>query len=484
MNNRNQNRDNYGNRGGYGGHGGYGGYGGQGSQGGQGGQGGHGGYGGQSGHRGRGGHGFNERRGIADEYSKEQDRKLIETNFTIDQEGLEDKDDICCSPGVIEKSCDDFVNLNLKEKLLMGIINYGFQYPSRVQSLVIPQMIDGKDIVAQANSGTGKTGAFMISILQLINEEIKKPQAIILANTVDLAWQIFLVGKELAKFMKVDFCLCTGSTDIVRSMNELNYSHIIIATPGRLNHVMRKNLSLFSNIKFIVIDECDEMLIGNLGNDVFTILDHLSDQVYQLCLFSATLTNSTIQSANELLDNPVRILVKKEKITLDGIKQNYILVDSENQKPGIILEMLSVWSIIKFIIYVNSIKNSDRLRETLEKHDIKVLVINSSMSKAERAQVLIDFKKEGDVKCLISTDLLSRGIDIQQLSLVVNYELPRAGSIANYIHRIGRTGRFGREGWAISIVTNHEINILNSVQATFRCGISPLSPDNLKSIKV
>jgi superfamily II DNA/RNA helicase len=182
-----------------------------------------------------------------------------------------------------------------------------------------------------------------------------------------------------------------------------------------------------------------------------------------------------------ILDNPIKILIKKEKMTLQGIKQTYVKISNPNEKIAFLLDMLKTLPIQQFIVYVNSKKNSDRLKEQLENENYAVMTINSSNDKAERADIIRNFKK-GGAKCLISTDLLARGIDIQQLSLVINYDLPRADNIQAYIHRIGRSGRFGKKGLSINLITDYDEDIQNLISLTFKCPILPLKEDFIKDI--
>jgi len=423
----------------------------------------------------------------------------MNTKFTVNYKDLMENDEIFCSQEVLDLKCDEFDDMNeesggLKENLHRGIINFGFEHPSRIQSYAIPPIIKGRDILAQAQSGSGKTGAFMVSSLQLLNEDLQKPQVIILSPTCDLAYQTCVVGQALAHYMeKVHFSLTVGGTDRKDNILKLggtyqgekdpNPAQIVVATPGRLKDIINEFPHLFDAIKLIIIDECDEMLLGNFSEDIQFILSKLKLQKveYQMCLFSATLTDEAIKIAELLLDEPIKILIKKEKITLDGIKQTFIPVKSSEQKLSILLEMLSTCPVQKFIVYVNSIVNLEAIQEFLESKGFPVLSINSHMSKAERAKVIIEFKR-GQTKCLISTDLLSRGIDIQQLSLVVNYDLPHPNKVSNYIHRIGRTGRFGRQGWAINLANEQELNVIKSIEVTFKCGIEPLKREHLNQI--
>ncbi len=466
--------------------------------------------GGGGGDRDRDGHGRgygsrNRFRPAMNAYSHEQEGKKMEDRYTISYQDLTEKDDIVCSPEVLKMECNDFEDMGkmdsegnvdkdkdgLKDLLFRSIINYGFESPSKIQSCAIPQILAGRDILAQAQSGSGKTGAFVVSSLQLIDENLKKPQVIILSPTYDLAIQTYNVAQALAHFMKdVNFALTVGGVRRADNIMKLggsiqgnkdpNPAQVVIATPGRLKDIMNDHGHLFDAVKLIIIDECDEILL-NFQEDIQFILKKLQNVNYQMCLFSATLTNETIQISEALLQNPVKILIKREKITLKGIEQRYIPVKNSDYKLDILIEMLSVCTVEKFIVYVNTINNLNAVKQNLENEGFPVLTINSTMTKAQRAQILLDFKN-GQTRCLISTDLLSRGIDIQQLSLVVNYDLPYSNKISNYIHRIGRTGRFGKKGYAINLVDDNELKVIKNIELTFKCGIQPLNPQDLETI--
>jgi superfamily II DNA/RNA helicase len=399
-----------------------------------------------------------------------------------------------CSEEVITDTCERFEDFGgedgLKEDLLLGIVALGYLEPSRIQSYAIPQMIKRRDILAQSQSGTGKTGAFLISALEIIDEKINAPQAIILSPTSELATQTLVVGKSLAVRMDgIKFSYTVGKTDPGNNIRELGGIHqgtkdekaaqIVIATPGRLIHIMKEQPHLFEHIKLLVVDECDELLTGSFKEEIKRILEILSENV-QICLFSATLNNSVVVLANVILNNPVQILIKKEKMTLEGIKQTYIEVQNQDDKLKVLIEMLQTIQVPQFIVYVNTKKNVDILKTFLEK-EYSVLTINGGMDKYDRADIIRKFKL-GGYKCLISTDLLSRGIDIQQLSLVINYDLPRSDNIESYIHRIGRTGRYGKAGLSINLVTKYEKDIQNIISLTFKCPIQPLKKDFMNDL--
>jgi superfamily II DNA/RNA helicase len=429
-----------------------------------------------------------------DREQKSQQENDLKFNYAALASELMERDDIMCSEEVITDACDKFENMGgedgLKEDLLLGIVALGYLEPSRIQSYAIPQMVKRRDILAQSQSGTGKTGAFLISALEIIDPNLNAPQVIVLSPTSELATQTLVVGKSLAIRMEnVKFSYTVGGTDPVNNIRELGGVHqgkadekaaqIIIATPGRLIHIMKEYPQLFEHIKLLIVDECDELLTGSFKDEIKKILEGLSESV-QICLFSATLNNDVVVLANVILNNPVQILIKKEKMTLDGIKQTYVEVQHQDDKLKVLIEMLQTIQVPQFIVYVNTKKNADTLKIFLEK-DYSVLTINSGMSKYDRADIIRKFK-QGGYKCLISTDLLSRGIDIQQLSLVINYDLPRSNNIECYIHRIGRTGRYGKSGLAINLVTKYEKDTQNIISLTFKCPIQPLKKDFIQDL--
>ena len=423
---------------------------------------------------------------------EETNKKFDYTNLA---EELLEKDDIKCSESVLEDSCENFVDFNgetgLKEDLLMGIFAYGYETPSRIQSYAIPQIIKGKDIIAQSQSGTGKTGAFVISTLQKIDENLNLPQAIILSPTCELAQQTFVVAKSLSNKMKnVKLSFTVGGSDRASNIKELGgvfqgksdteIAQVIVATPGRLIDLITEFPQLFEHIKLLVIDECDELLSKSFKDEIKKIIEALSEQT-QICLFSATLTSDVVKLSDVILNEPSKILIKKEKVTLEGIKQTFIDILRPEDKFNVLIEMLATLPIQQFIVYVNSKKNAEELQTFLEEEGYSVLSINSSQPKYERADLIRRFK-QGGIKCLISTDLLSRGIDIQQLSLVINYDLPRQNNIQNYIHRIGRTGRYGNKGLSINLVTKFDKDIQRLIEVTFKCNILPLQNDFINEI--
>jgi superfamily II DNA/RNA helicase len=429
-------------------------------------------------------------------YQEEQDYNNNRFDFARALKKAEDlleDEELVFSPGVKEESVDKFVKMGLKDEILCGLTQGGFDEPSDVQSMAIPQILKGREVIVQNQSGTGKSLAFITSCLQTINPELKAPQAIILSPTGPLTIQTYTVCRQVAEFMEdVNIACLTKGVDREKNVRELGNSdneneiaQIVVATPGRLKDILTEFPQFFQHIKIFVVDECDEILSGTFKDQFKEIIKRIpSRTTMQMCMFSATMSDEVLSITEKILRNPIKILIKKEKMTLDGIKQTYIDMEKDGQvrnKANVLLQMLKVIPIQKLIIYVNRIETANDVQQLLKDDGYDCLCINGEMSSIERSEVLKEFKR-GSTHFLISTDLLSRGIDIQQLTLVVNYELPGRNKIECYIHRIGRTGRFGKKGLAINIVNKHERELLNIVQNTFKCEIGPLKNTDLNHV--
>lgn len=381
------------------------------------------------------------------------------------------------SKNYVLETVEDFEELDLKESLLRGIYGYGFENPSTIQKKAIKPLIDGKDMVAQSQSGTGKTATFTIGTLQKIDDKLGKCQAIILAHTRELAYQILHVAEHLSSYMNnVKYALCIGGTDFSESVRALRSgAQIVIGTPGRIIKMIEtKNLSTMY-LKLLVVDEADELLSQSFVPQIKTIVESLPSNS-QICLFSATMQKDKLLLTRNFLRDPVSILIDKEKLTLNGIKQFYISLAEESWKFDVLCDIYSMISISQSIIYVNGRKKAEWLQSQLESKDFTVSVIHGEMSLVERTKVMGDFRK-GVIRILIATDLIGRGIDVQQVSIVLNYDVPRDKS--NYLHRIGRSGRFGRKGVAINFATDRERRILNDMEKYYNTKIAEM-PENIE----
>ena len=368
-----------------------------------------------------------------------------------------------------------FEDLELNDELLRGIYSYGFEKPSKIQYISIPLIKSGKDVIAQSQSGTGKTGAFSIGILNSIDTTIKKTQYIVLTPTHELAKQIYSVIENLSARMDITICKVIGKTSINESIMELKRDpQIIVATPGRLFDMISKRHIFTDNIKTLVLDEADEMLSGGFMEILYDIIKCMPKKC-QMCLFSATMPKEILDLTSNFMDNPKRLLVNKEELTLEGIKQFYIDLKQYNWKFDVLYDIYETINITQSIIYVNSKNILNNLYDRLSRDEYPVSYIHGDMQTVEREKNLNDFKN-GITRIMLSTDLLSRGIDIQQLSLVINFDLPR--NKETYIHRIGRSGRYGRKGTAINFITSEDVEHMKEIENFYNTKIEEM-PQNL-----
>ena len=371
-----------------------------------------------------------------------------------------------------EKWDDD--NVNIKINLLRGIYGNGFEQPSPIQKQAIIPMIQGKDLIAQAQSGTGKTGAFTIGMLQYIDESIQETQAIILSPTRELASQTNNVIKTLGKMMNIKTSLTTGTISVNDNIKEIEQQpHIIVGCPGRLNDMLRRHKVNVNKLKLIILDEADEMLSVGFKDQVYQIFQNLPETI-SVSLFSATLPKELEDLTNKFMRDPIKILVKNEMLTLEGISQYYIALETDNDKFNTIKDLFGWISSSQAIIYCNSLKRVSDLYSAMIKDEFPVCCIHSGMEKEQRNETYNDFKN-GKHRVCISSNVTARGIDIQQVSTVINFDIPKCAH--TYLHRIGRSGRWGRKGVAINFVTKYDIHIMRGIEQLYETEIKELTQD-------
>tara|TARA_B110000967_G_C18885773_1_gene563896 strand:- start:583 stop:1791 length:1209 start_codon:yes stop_codon:yes gene_type:complete len=362
---------------------------------------------------------------------------------------------------------------NIKDDLLRGIYAVGFETPSPIQQKAIISMFEKNDVVAQAQSGTGKTGAFSISILNLLDITQNTTQALILAPTRELALQISGVIKGLGEYMDgLKIQLLIGGTSVNEDINNLknNTPHIIVGCPGRTHDMMKKNYVINKNIKIIVLDEADEMLCVGFKEQVYNIFQFLNKDI-QVGLFSATLPYEINSLTNKFMRNPIKILVKSEMLTLEGISQFYIALEDDNSKFSALKDLFETISMSQCIIYCNSIKRVHELYDAMFAENYPVCCIHSGMEKDERLDSYKEFKS-GKYRVLISSNVTARGIDIQQVGTVINFDLPK--DVHTYLHRIGRSGRWGRKGVGINFITKRDVRGLKTIEEHYNTQIEEL----------
>lgn len=395
---------------------------------------------------------------------------MTEELSTHKQNEIQDKDDI--------PIYESFEDMDLKEDLLRGIYATGYEKPSVIQQKGIKAFVEGGDLIAQAQSGTGKTATFSIGTLQSIVKE-RSTQAIIISHTRELALQIYNVITSISKYMKLSICLLTGGTSINENIEELKREpHIIIATPGRLLDMFNKRKIYSRDIKHLIIDEADELLSTGFVKQIYDIFRCLKNNSLQVALFSATMPREFFSVTERMMSNPKMILVKTEELTLEGIKQFYVNVERNEFKFDVLCDLYNLISVSQSIIYCNSKKIVDEIHHKLTSKNFTVTSIHSDMPQAERTRIVNEFRN-GESRILLSTDLLSRGIDVQQVSVVINYDIP--SNVDNYIHRIGRSGRFGRKGVAINFVTVTDVSRLRDIEKYYSTCIEEL-PENFNQL--
>ncbi|XP_014217093.1 eukaryotic initiation factor 4A-II isoform X2 [Copidosoma floridanum] len=384
--------------------------------------------------------------------------------------------------GIIESNWDilveNFDDMNLKENLLRGIYAYGFEKPSAIQQRAILPCIKGHDVIAQAQSGTGKTATFSISILEKIDTNLNECQALILAPTRELAVQIQKVVIALGDFMNAQCHACIGGTNVRDDMRKLEQgAHVVVGTPGRVFDMMSRNALRSKHIKLFVLDEADEMLSRGFKDQIHDVFKLLPPEV-QVILLSATMPTDVLEVSMCFMRDPIRILVKKEELTLQGIKQFFILIEREDWKLDTLCDLYDTLSITQAVIFCNTRRKVDWLTENMHRKDFTVSAMHGDMNQNERDVIMREFRS-GSSRILITTDLLARGIDVQQVSLVINYDLP--SNRENYIHRVGRGGRFGRKGVAINFVTNEDKRTLKDIEQFYNTHIEEM-PSNVADL--
>ncbi|CAJ0605511.1 unnamed protein product [Cylicocyclus nassatus] len=377
----------------------------------------------------------------------------MSNNVPVDADGLIE--------GNYEQVVSSFDDMDLKQNLLRGIYAFGFEKPSAIQQRAIVPCTTGRDVIAQAQSGTGKTATFSISILQRIDENEPCVQALVMAPTRELAQQIQKVMCALGDYMNIKVHACIGGTSIRDDQRKLESGvHVVVGTPGRVNDMINRNVLQTSRIKMFVLDEADEMLSRGFKDQIYEVFKTLPQEV-QVVLLSATIPADVLDVTDRFMRNPIRILVKKEELTLEGIRQFYINVQKDEFKFETLCDLYDAVNVTQAVIFCNTRRKVEQLTEQMTKKQFTVSSLHGDMEQQDRDVIMREFRS-GSSRVLITTDLLARGIDVQQVSLVINFDLP--SNRENYIHRIGRSGRFGRKGVAINFITDNDARQLKDIE--------------------
>jgi ATP-dependent RNA helicase SrmB len=358
-----------------------------------------------------------------------------------------------------------FSSLALDEKLLMAVNKMGFEQPTPVQAQAIPPAMERKDLLVSAETGSGKTAAFLLPTLHhLIARPTFKSGArvLVLAPTRELAQQTFKHCRQLAEFTELKVGLITGGEDFRLQQNMLRRdTEIIIATPGRLLELMEQETPDFSNLEVLILDEADRMLDMGFSEDVLTIANSCNKQ-RQTLLFSATLTHfGVIKMADKVLKEHKVVALNTLHDGHSNIEQQIVLADDNDHKQKLLAWLLLNETYSKALVFTNSRIQADSLRGPLQGKKLRVGVLHGEMDQKDRNRMMELFRG-GEVKILIATDLAARGLDVKGINLVINFDVPRNG--INYIHRIGRTGRADELGLTIALVKNTEWNLMSGIQ--------------------
>jgi translation initiation factor 4A len=368
-----------------------------------------------------------------------------------------------------------FDEMNLPEQLLRGTYSHGFEKPSEIQKRGIVPIKSGRDLMAQAQSGTGKTGTFCIGSLTRVDPALLKPQVIVIVPTRELAQQIEKVASAIGFYMQIRAYSATGGTPLREDLRALEKGvHFVVGTPGRIYDLIHRGVLNRQHVRVLVLDEADQMLEDRFKEQILCILEMGFPATTQVALFSATMPDEVVAVANKLLRNPVRILIPPEEVTLEGISQYYVAMQKEEWKFDALCDIYKQLNVNQALIYCNKRQRAEWLAEKMTAEGFPLSFIHGEMDVDERRNRMQAFRS-GNVRVLISTDLLARGIDVQQVSLVINFELPVQRE--NYIHRIGRSGRFGRKGTAINLLCPDEVKMLKEIEAHYQTTIKELPED-------
>ena len=364
-----------------------------------------------------------------------------------------------------------FDAMGLREELLRGVYEYGFEKPSAIQQRAVRPIVEGRDVIAQAQSGTGKTSMVALALCQAVDTRSRDAQALVLSPTRELAAQTDRMVRELGEFMSVRSHCCVGGKSVGEDMRQLEGGlQVVSGTPGRVYDLIRRRSLGTRGIRLVVLDEADEMLGKGFKEQIYDIYRYLPEQV-QVVLVSATLPPEVLELTHKFMTDPVRILVRREELTLEGIRQFFVAVEKEEWKFDTLCDLYDTLTITQAVIFCNSRKKTDWLAEKMRENNFAVSAMHGDMPQRERDSIMEEFR-DGRSRVLISTDIWARGLDVAQVSLVINYDLPVRREA--YIHRIGRSGRFGKKGVAVNFVKDEDLGALRGLEQYYSTRIAEM----------
>jgi ATP-dependent RNA helicase DeaD len=380
----------------------------------------------------------------------------------------------CDRRKIVNMKIENFKDLPLCQEVLKGIEELGFSdlFPIQAQA-IIPQL-EGKDVIGQAQTGTGKTAAFGIPMVERVNPKNRRVQGLVLAPTRELAIQVAERIKRFSRYLGLNVLPVYGGESIQKQIRELKRGvHIVVGTPGRvIDHLRRGTLNL-SSTSIVVLDEADRMLDMGFIDDINYILSRVPAK-RQLCLFSATIDESVMNMCHRYMKNPEKILVSKDEIALTQMNQYYAVVNHWN-KLDYLLDILRQNNIEKAIIFCNTRRGTDWLAHKLNANGYNAKSLHAGFTQHQRERITDSFRK-GKLKLLVATDVAARGLDIQGITHIINYDVPLDSLV--YFHRIGRTARMGSEGTAITLVGYGEIADLDKIKDLTKTNIEEMETLN------
>lgn len=370
-----------------------------------------------------------------------------------------------------------FDSMHLKPSLLRGIYSAGFSSPSPIQQRCIVPLVKGKDVVAQAQSGTGKSVMIAIAALQIVSDKRRNVvEVIVLSPTRELAVQTAEICQEVGEFSKAGVWPLVGGTSVGRDITVLEAGgvDIVSGTPGRVLDMVTRGVLNLRSVRLFVVDEADVMMEDGLKEQVYDVFRSVRADV-QVAMVSATMGTEVVELSRRIMNEPVMVLVKKEGLSLGGLRQFYVDVEKESWKFETLCDIYGMVTITQAVIFCNTQARVDSLARNLRRHGFEVGCVHSAMPMKDREACLHGFRS-GDFRVLVATDLWARGLDVKQVSLVINYDMP--AQYESYLHRIGRSGRFGKAGVSITFVTNQDMSRLEGLERFYATRIAEL-PSNV-----
>ncbi len=353
-----------------------------------------------------------------------------------------------------------FKELHLSKEIERAVADLGFEEPTPIQALSIPFILEGRDVIGQAQTGTGKTAAFGIPALEMVDSDSKKVQVIVLCPTRELANQVAEELNKLAKYQKTNILPIYGGQPIDRQIKALRRGvQIVIGTPGRvMDHIQRKTLRL-NSVEMVVLDEADEMLDMGFRDDIEEILNDISGE-RQTILFSATMPKPILRLTKRYQNDPEMVKTVHKKLTVPQVEQYYFEV-KRHVKPEVLCRLIDIYNVKSSLVFCNTKKQVDQLTDMLRSRGYLVDALHGDLKQTQRDKVMSSFRR-GDIETLVATDVAARGIDVENIEVVFNYDIPQDEE--SYVHRIGRTGRAGREGIAFTFAAGKDIRKIKSIQ--------------------